>query len=64
MPTYKMVNKNTYSRLPDKLAEETPQNKLCAYIIGPYKIRIKGRDTLILKAVTMRDPLNRWFEVT
>ena len=35
---YKMVNKN-YGELPAKLADEIPWNKLCVYLIGPYKIR-------------------------
>ena len=63
MSTYKTVNKK-YGKLPAKLAEETPPNKLCVDLIGPYKIRIKGKDPLILKYVTMIDPVTRWFEVT
>ena len=39
-------------------------NKLCVDIIGPYKIRRKGKETLILKSVTMIDPVTGWFEVT
>ena len=31
-----------YGKLPAKLAEETPWNKLCVDLIGPYKIRRKG----------------------
>ena len=44
--------------------EETPWNKLCVDLIGPYKIRRKGKDPLILKAVTMIYPVTGWFEVT
>ena len=51
-------------KLPAKLADETPWNKLCVDIIGPYIIRIKVNTTLLLKAVTMIDPITRWFEVT
>ena len=39
-------------------------NKLCVDIIGPYKIRRKWKETLILKSVTMIDPVTGWFEVT
>ena len=30
-------------KLPANMAEETPWNKLCVDIIGPYKIRRKGK---------------------
>ena len=43
------------------MAEETPWNKLCVDLIGPYKIRIKGKYPLILKAVTVIDPITGWF---
>ena len=46
------------------MAEETPWNKLCVDIIGPYKIFRNGKEPLILKSVTMIDPVNRYFEVT
>ena len=48
-------------KLPAKLEEETPWNKLCVDLIGPYKMCRKG--PLILKAVTMIDPVTGWFEV-
>ena len=41
--------------------------RLCATInilIGPYKISIKWKEPLILKAVTTIDPVTGWFEVT
>ena len=41
-----------------------PWNKLCLDIIGPYKIRKKGRYPIILKTVTIIDPITRWFEIT
>ena len=63
MPMYKTVNK-TYYKLPAKLAEETLWNKSCVDIIGPYKIRRKGKELLILKSVTMMYPITGWFEVT
>ena len=53
-----------YGKLPTKLAEEIPWNKLFVYLIGSYKIRRKGRDTIILKAVTIIDPITEWFEIT
>ena len=46
------------------MAEETQWNKLCVDLIGPYKIRRKVKEPLILKADTMIDPVTRWFEVT
>ena len=45
-----------YGKFHAKLTEEIPWNKLCVYIIYPYKIRIKG--------VTMVDPVTGWFEIT
>ena len=53
-----------HGKIPAKLAEETPRNKLCVDIIGPYKILRKGKDHIILKAVTMIDPITGWFELT
>ena len=53
-----------YGKLPAKLEEGKPWNKLCVYLIGPYKILRKGKDPLILKAVTMIEPVTGWFEVT
>ena len=32
-----------YGKLPAKLAEEIPWNKICVGIIGPYVIRLKGK---------------------
>ena len=46
------------------MEEETPWNRLCVDLIGPYKMQIKGKDPLILKPVTMIDSITRWFEVT
>ena len=63
MPTLKTVNKK-YGKPPAKIAGETPWNKLCVDLIGPYKIRRKGKEALILKFVTMIEPVTRWFEVT
>ena len=55
---------NKYGKLPAKLAEETLCNKLCVYLIGPYLIHIKRKDPIILKSVTIIDPVTRSFEVT
>ena len=35
--------------------------KLCVYIIGPYKILRKGKDLLIIKSIAMIDPITGWF---
>ena len=53
-----------YGKLPAKSAEETPWNKLCVDLIGPYRILRKGKEPLILKSVTMIEPVTGWFEVT
>ena len=44
-----------YGLLPPKEAEAKPWDKLCIVLIGPYKIRRKGKKDLIMKAVTMID---------
>ena len=47
-----------YGKLPAKLAEEIPRNKLCVDLIGPYAIRRKGKkENLNLKEVTMINPV-------
>ena len=58
-----MVNKK-HGQLPAKLEEEITWDKLCVDLIGPNKIRIKGRDNLILKSVTMIEPITGWFRIT
>ena len=52
-----------YGKLPPKEAEHIPWDKLCIDLIGPYKIRRKGKEDLVLKAVTMIDPATGWFEI-
>jgi transposase InsO family protein len=52
-----------YGLLPPKEAEATPWDKLCIDLIGPYKIRRKGKNDLICKCVTMIDPATGWFEI-
>ena len=39
----KKLSNKKYGKLPDKLAEEIPWNKLCVDLIGTYDIRIKGK---------------------
>ena len=53
-----------YGELPAKITEETPWNKLCVDLIGPYKICRKRKEPLISKAVTMIDTVTGWFEIT
>ena len=36
---------------------------MCVDLIGPYKIRRKGKNYLVLKVVTMIDPATGWFEI-
>ena len=52
-----------FGHLPPKEAEATPWDRMCVDLIGPYKIRRKGRETLICKCVTMIDPATGWFEI-
>ena len=52
-----------YGWLPPKDAEAEPWDKMCIDLIGPYKIRRKGKDDLICRCVTMIDPATGWFEI-
>ena len=52
-----------YGHLPPKEAEAFIWDMMCVDLIGPYKIRRKGRPDLICKCVTMIDPASEWFEV-
>ena len=36
---------------------------MCVDLIGPYKIRRKGKPDLVCKCVTMIDPASGWFEI-
>ena len=46
------------------MVEETPWNKVCVDILAPYKIPRKRKEPLILKSITVIDPVTSWFEVT
>ena len=46
------------------MENKTPQNKKLEDLIGPYKIRRKGKYILILKTVTMIHPVTGWCEIT
>ena len=50
--------------LPVKAAETSPWETPCVDLIGPHKMRRKGKHEpdLELKAVTMIDPATGWFE--
>ena len=52
-----------YGHLCPKEAEAEPWDKMCIDLIGPYKIRRKGKEDLVCKAVTMIDPATGWFEL-
>ena len=52
-----------YGTLPPKIAESKPWDKLCVDLLGPYKIRRKGKPDLVCHCVTMIDPATGWFEV-
>ena len=60
---YKQSNEK-YGKLQAKESEEIPRSTLCIYQIGNYIIRIKGRkENLIIKAVTVINPVTGWFEI-
>ena len=63
IPTYNRLNKK-YVKLPDKVAEEKLWNKLCVDLIDPYKTFQIWKEPIILKAVTIIDPVTGWFEIT
>ena len=46
-----------------KVFDKISQNKLCVNKKGPYKICKMRNNPLILKAITIIDPITRWFEV-
>ena len=48
----------------DKLADEISCNKLCVGLIGSYKILMRWEKTLILKDVTIINPVTCLFGVT
>jgi transposase InsO family protein len=52
-----------YGHLPPKEAEAEIWDKMCVDLIGPYKIRRKGKPDLVCKCVTMIDPASGWFEI-
>ena len=52
-----------YGHLPPKEAEAEIWDKMCVDLIGPYKIRRKGKPPLECKCVTMIDPASGWFEI-
>lgn len=52
-----------YGHLPAKQAEAEPWDVLCVDMIGPYTIKVKGRQAMTLWCVTMIDPATGWFEM-
>ena len=58
----KLLNKK-YGKLPAKLADKIPWNKLFVNLIGPYVIHIKvQKEKFHIKSVTMINPVIGWFE--
>ena len=47
-----------------KLEDKCRGINKCVGLIGPYKIRIEGKEPIILKPVTMIDSETGWFEIT
>ena len=61
---HNIQNDKKNGKLPAKLAEEIPWNKLCVDLIGTYVIRRKGRkENLHIISVMMIDPVTGWFEI-
>ena len=52
-----------YGHVPPKEAESIPWDVMCIDLIGPYKIRRKGKNDLVCRCVTMIDPATGWFEM-
>ena len=63
MPGYKIVNKNgNFSAM---LSYKISWYKLCLDIIVPYKTHMKGKSkVIVLKYVTIIDPITGWFKMT
>jgi hypothetical protein len=57
------THQDKYGKLPMKTPESTPWDVLCVDLIGPYKIKQKNKENVILWAVTMIDPATGWFEM-
>ena len=57
------VTNQKYGKLPPKEAEAEPWDTLCVDLIGPYKIKRKGKKDLTLWRQTMIDPVTGWFEM-
>ena len=51
-------------KVPTKLFEETPWNTLYVDLIGPYKILIRDKEPLMIKAVTMIDTILTCSQIT
>jgi hypothetical protein len=58
------VTNQKYGKLPVKQAEINPWDTLCVDLMGPYKIKRKGKDDLKLWCLTMIDPATGWFEMS
>ena len=57
VPTYKLC-------FFEILSDDISWNTLCVDLIGPYKIRNKGKNALLIKSVTTINPMILWFEIT
>ena len=51
-----------YGHLPPKTAEVTPWKRVNVDLIGPYTVRTPS-DVHHLRALTIIDPVTRWFEI-
>ena len=49
--------------LPPKIPEETPWERLCIDLVGPYTIGTNKKNTTTLHCLTMIDPVTGWFEI-
>ena len=52
-----------YGHLPPKEAEAEPWDKMCIDLIGPCKIRRKGKLDSTHSAMTMMDLATSWFQL-
>ena len=59
----KKIKNMNYGHAPPKEAQIIQWDKMCIDLIGPYKIRRKGKSDLKCSVVTLIDSATSWFEI-
>ena len=52
-----------YGKLPEKVVEDIPWQRLCVDLIGPWKLKRNDNKIITLRALTLIDPATGWFEM-